>query len=83
MIRLSGRETREISYRDDIVTGGDLLLIFNSSSSPVNFILPESEKGWEIYADTNVPSVDGLPQKLPGRNYLLNFDAAAVIQEIL
>ena len=83
MIRLSGRETREISYRDDIVTGGDLLLIFNSSSSPVNFILPESEKGWEIYADTNVPSVDGLPQKLPGSNYLLNFDAAAVIQEIL
>ncbi len=83
MVRLSGRETREISYRDDIVTGGDLLLIFNSSSEPVNFILPSSEKGWEIYADTNTPSIDGLPQKLPGNSYLLNLDAAAVIQEIL
>ena len=81
MVWLSGRFTSEVSYVDDVLIGGDLILLFNASDEAVDFKLPHSENGWELYVDTNLPSVEGLPMPIPGENYVLNSSASAVIQE--
>ena len=57
------------------------MLLFNSGNSPVNFILPDDGTKWELYADTNISTIDGLPISIDGRNYLLNKGASAVIRE--
>lgn len=81
MVWISGHYTSEIAYSGEFLTGGDLLLLFNSGSDPVNFILPDDGTKWELYADTNLPTIDGLPIPIEGRNYLLNRGASAVIRE--
>ena len=81
MIWISGHYTSEIAYSGEFLTGGDLLLLFNSGNSPVNFILPDDGTKWELYADTNLSTIDGLPISIDGRNYLLNKGASAVIRE--
>ncbi len=81
MVWISGHYTSEIAYSGEFLTGGDLLLLFNSGSNPVNFILPDDGTKWELYADTNLPTIDGLPIPIEGRNYLLNRGASAVIRE--
>ncbi len=81
MVWISGRYTTEISYEGESITGGDLILLFNAGRTPVNFILPDGNTKWELYADTDLATIDNVPFPLEGRNYVLNSFSSAVIRE--
>ncbi|MCL4346131.1 MAG: glycogen debranching protein GlgX [Candidatus Thermoplasmatota archaeon] len=81
MVWLNGRSTEEIEYEDMPITGGDLLILFNSSRNEIMFTLPDHGKKWELYADTNLPDVENLPFSLNGNRYLMMPNSSAIIRE--
>ncbi|MCL5788641.1 MAG: glycogen debranching protein GlgX [Candidatus Marsarchaeota archaeon] len=46
----------ETDENGNVLTDDTLLLLFNSSAEPVEFVLPEGIHGWKVLADTSNPS---------------------------
>ena len=83
MVWINGEYTSEVEYSYRKITGGDLLLLFNSSDSDIMFKLPNDTKKWELYLDTNILNMDTLPIRLDSPQYLLKARGSAILREIV
>ncbi len=83
MAWINGGYTSEVEYSYRKITGGDLLLLFNSSDIDIMFKLPNDTKKWELYLDTNVLNMDTLPIRLDSPQYLLKARGSAILREII
>ena len=83
MVWINGEYTSEVEYSYRKITGGDLLLLFNSSDSDIMFKLPNDAKKWELYLDTNILNMDTLPIRLDSPQYLLKARGSAILREIV
>jgi glycogen operon protein len=83
MVWINGQYINEVEYSYRKIRGGDLLLLFNASNKDITFALPNDTKKWELFLDSNMPSIDNLPIALQSSQYLLKQKGSAIIREVI
>ncbi len=82
MVWINGSSTREVEYFYRKISGGDLLLLFNSSQTNVTFKLPNDTKRWEVYLDSSIESLSGLPSPVSDSHYEVKSKSSVVLRQI-
>ncbi len=83
MVWINGKSKREIEYAYRKISGGDLILLFNSSDGSITFKLPNDTKKWEVYLDSSLEYFQNLPQPVENSVYNTKPRSSVVLRQIM